>query len=133
MSEQHPDSSALEGRSKSLFDASVDGLDGRTRARLAQARNRALARSRGDAIPRWLPGPRALLPAGVAAAAALVAWVSLRGPAPEALTPEVAALQDLEILLGEEELEMLEELEFYTWLEEQPEFSVPPPADDSVG
>ena len=42
-----------------------------------------------------------------------------------------AALGDLEILLGEEDLEMLdEELEFYGWLEEQPEFAG---ADDSVG
>jgi hypothetical protein len=42
-----------------------------------------------------------------------------------------AALGDLEILLGDEDLEMLdEELEFYGWLEEQPEFAG---ADDSVG
>jgi hypothetical protein len=35
-----------------------------------------------------------------------------------------APLGDLEILLGEEDLEMLdEELEFYGWLEEQPEFA----------
>ena len=44
---------------------------------------------------------------------------------------ERAPLPDLEILLGEEDLEMLdEELEFYGWLEEQPEFA---DADDSVG
>ena len=36
-----------------------------------------------------------------------------------------APLGDLEILLGEEDLEMLdEELEFYGWLEEQPEFAM---------
>ena len=41
------------------------------------------------------------------------------------------ALGDLEILLGEEDIEMLdEELEFYGWLEEQPEFAN---AGDSVG
>jgi hypothetical protein len=41
-----------------------------------------------------------------------------------------APLADLDILLGEEDLEMLdEELEFYGWLEEQPEFA----GDDSVG
>ena len=39
--------------------------------------------------------------------------------------PFRARPSDLEILLGEEDLEMLdEELEFYGWLEEQPEFAV---------
>jgi len=41
-----------------------------------------------------------------------------------------AVARDLEILLGEEDLEMLdEELEFYGWLEAQPEFA----NADSVG
>jgi hypothetical protein len=133
MSEQNRDTSPLERRSKAVFDDSVEGLDGQTRARLARARNRALARGRRDSISRWLPSPRALLPVGATAVVALVALVSWRGPAPESLAPEVAALQDLEMLLAEEELEMLEELEFYTWLEEQPEFSMPEPGDDGVG
>jgi hypothetical protein len=46
---------------------------------------------------------------------------------------EVAALGDLELLLAEDEFEMLEELEFYAWLEEQPELEVREPADDGVG
>jgi hypothetical protein len=46
---------------------------------------------------------------------------------------EVAALDDLELLLAEDEFEMLEELEFYAWLEEQPELENPEPAGDGVG
>jgi hypothetical protein len=45
----------------------------------------------------------------------------------------VAALDDLELMLAEDEFDMLEELEFYAWLEEQPELEVPEPADDGVG
>ena len=60
-----------------------------------------------------------------AAAAWLVLW---QQPTPTDLRR--AQLGDREILLGEEDLEMLdEELEFYGWLEEQPEFA----NVDSVG
>jgi len=44
---------------------------------------------------------------------------------------QVSSLGDLEILLAEEDIEMLDEdLEFYGWLEEQPEFAN---AGDGVG
>jgi hypothetical protein len=118
--------SDFERRAKRAFDDSVAALDAATRSKLTQARYRALeeqgtARDRG-----WRSS---LLPAGAVAATALVAWLVLwQQPGP----PDVqqAQLGDLEILLGEEDLEMLdEELEFYGWLEEQPEFA----NADSVG
>ena len=119
--------SELERRTRRLFDESVGALDAATRSRLTQARHRALeeraSRDRGWA---W-----SLVPAVTVAATALVAWLVVsQAPQPND-DVRTAQLTDLEILLGEEDLEMLdEELEFYGWLEEQPEFAG---ADDSVG
>jgi hypothetical protein len=119
--------SKLERRAKRAFDDSVAALDAETRSKLTQARYRALEEqgSVRDRSP-W----SSLLPAGTVAATALAALLVLwQQPTP----PDVqqAQLGDLEILLGEEDLEMLEEeLEFYGWLEEQPEFAN---ALDSVG
>jgi hypothetical protein len=46
---------------------------------------------------------------------------------------QAASLGDLELLLGAEDLEMLdEEIEFYAWLEQQPEFT-PVENGDGVG
>lgn len=121
--------SELERHTKRVFDDSVASLDAATRSRLTQARHRALeqrtaVRARGW---RW-----SLIPAATVAATALVVWFTVwQTPVIDtAATLQSAGLADLEILLGEEDIEMLdEELEFYGWLEEQPEFA----ADDSVG
>lgn len=105
----------LEG-SKALFDSGVDNIDAATRTRLRAARERALE----ELAPRArFGGPRLWIPA--VAAAALVALVTLPlmerdGTGTEAGFETMAAV-DLEILLGEDELEMLAELEFYEWLE----------------
>jgi hypothetical protein len=117
----------FERRTKRLFDESVASLDAATRSRLTQARHRALEeRPSARAGLRW-----SLVPAGAVAATAAVAWfVVWQGP-PATDSVQTTSLNDLEILLGEEDIEMLdEELEFYGWLEEQPEFAN---ADDSVG
>ena len=115
----------FERRAKRAFDDSVAALDAATRSRLTHARYRAL-----EEAPRRDRGWRsALVPAGAIGAAALVAWLVMWQRPPASEDVHAASLGDLEILLGEEDLEMLdEELEFYGWLEEQPEF-----ADDSVG
>jgi len=120
--------SAFERRTKELFDDSVAGLDAATRSRLNRARQRALEEL---AAPRrhWL---WTLAPVGAVATAAAVAWLVVWQQAPQPVADvQLATLSDLEILLGEEDLEMLdEEIEFYGWLEEQPEFAS---ADDNVG
>ena len=121
------DRSSFERRTKRAFDDSVAALDAATRSKLTQARYRALeeqtsARDRGFRS--------SLLPAGTVAATALVAFLVVWQATPPAPVPQTAALGDLEILLGEEDLQMLdEEIEFYGWLEEQPEFA----SADSVG
>jgi hypothetical protein len=119
--------SNFERRTKRAFDDSVAALDAATRSKLTQARYRALeeqasARSRGFRS--------SLLPGGAVAATALAALLVVWQATPPAPVPQAAALGDLEILLGEEDLKMLdEEIEFYGWLEEQPEFA----NVDSVG
>lgn len=129
---------AFEARTKQVFDRSVSEIDAPTRSRLTQARHRALqelsSRSAWRSTWHW-----SFAPAGALAAAALVAFLVFRQGEPVTDLTLQAAAGDLEILLGEEELEMLdEELEFYAWLEEQPEFASPGAdernaADDGVG
>jgi hypothetical protein len=120
--------SDFERRTKRVFDDSVAALDAATRSRLTQARYRALEERTSVRNRRW---GSSLLPAGAVAATALVAWLVVWQSPPASDAVQGTPLADLEILLGEEDLEMLdEELEFYGWLEEQPEFAA---ADDSVG
>jgi hypothetical protein len=122
------DGGEFERRTKRVFDDSVAALDAATRSRLTQARYRALEERqfvRGRTSSRWL------LPVASVAATALVIWLTFWQAPPPVETVQQTALGDLEILLGEEDLEMLgEELEFYGWLEQQPEFAG---ALDSVG
>ena len=101
----------LEIRAKKAFDQSVDGLDAATLSKLNQGRHRALAQGqRPDR--RWLRW----MPVTGAAAVVLLAVGLLRGPGDVDM---IAAPQtsDLEIILGEESIEMFEDLEFYSWLD----------------
>jgi hypothetical protein len=129
MSEQNLESEqAFERRTKQLFDESVAGLDARTRSQLTRARHRALE----ELAPHKARGWRwSLVPAGGVAVAAVMAWLLVGQPPPTETAFQSASPADLDLLLGEADPEMLnEELEFYGWLEEQPEFA----ADgDSVG
>ena len=127
MSDEKHDSD-FERRTKRAFDDSVAALDAGTRSRLTQARYRALEERKATRAGGWR---WALVPAGTLAATAFVVWLTVWQTPPTNEAVQSAALGDLEILLSEEDLEMLdEELEFYGWLEEQPEFAG---ADDSVG
>jgi len=96
---------------KTLFDASVDELDAVTLSSLNRGRQRALeeARSPRGELLRWAPA------AGVAAAVLVAVIVALPGPGNIDAMP--SAVADLEILLGEDSIEMFEELEFYSVLD----------------
>lgn len=123
----HKGGSNFERRTKRVFDDSVAALDAATRSKLTQARYRALEEPQSARDHAWRSS---LVPAGTVAATALVAFLVVWQLTPPAPVPQTTSLNDLEILLGEEDLEMLdEEIEFYGWLEEQPEFS----NVDSVG
>lgn len=103
---------------KSTLERSVDQLDEHTQARLAAIRRQAVDVATNQqavaspAFSRWL------LPVGglaTAFAAALVA-VTLWTQEPVTKTAPVAALEDLNILTGNDEIEFYQELEFYEWL-----------------
>ena len=96
---------------KALFDASVDDLDAATLSTLNQSRHRALAEAHSPRreLLRWAPA------AGVAAAVLIGVMATLPNPDSTELMP--TAVADLEILLGEDSIEMFEELEFYSVLD----------------
>ena len=119
---------AFAEKAKQLFDESVDGLDAQTRSRLNRGRQAAL----GELVTgkpvwvQWVPA------AGIAAAAvfAVVLWTGNQ-PVDE-LTPATSAA-DFEILLTEDSIEMLEDLEFYSWIELDEEAGASVETDDVVG
>jgi hypothetical protein len=124
----------LEARAKRVFDESVEQLDAHTRSRLTQARFRALREP--PRRPWWpldwsLSRHSAWTPAAAAVASLVVGWALWQGRASPETDLQVASVEptDLEILLAEEDLALLEELDFYDWLERQPEFAAPTGAD----
>ena len=119
---------AFGEKAKQLFDESVEGLDANTRSRLNHRRQAALAEL-ATGRPVWVQWAPA---AGVAAAVvfAVVLWT---GNQPvDDLTPEASAA-DFEILLTEDSFEMLEDLEFYSWIELDEEADETLEAEDVVG
>ena len=103
----------LAREAKVAFDQSVDGLDAATLSRLNRDRQAALAElkpSSAAAGRRWLQWASAT---GVAATVLLL--IAQQGPDNADIIG--APAPDLEILLSEESIEMLEELEFYSWLD----------------
>jgi hypothetical protein len=99
----------IEDKAKRLFDESVDGLDGATLSRLNRSRQLALA-----ATEQQRPLFLRLAPVGGLAAAAALAVVMLQSPGELAAPDNVS---DFEILMSEDSLDMLEELEFFAWME----------------
>lgn len=125
-------SDGLLENSKRLFDVGANEIDAATRARLRAARHRALQEVTS---PAWARAPRVWLPV----AAAVTLLVILAPRLVEHTDPEPArdfgtvAVADLEILLGEEELEMLADFEFYEWLDLQDVGSSESQIEDGVG
>ncbi len=107
-----------EARLKEALRAEREKLPEDVRERLAASRRQAVALLDEAESRRWsladLFGPRGLVVAAAASVAAVALWVGLSAPEDPALpllsAPEVAVVQDLELL---------EELEFLAWLEEE--------------
>lgn len=103
----------LEQRAKALFDESVDALDGSTLSKLNQGRQAALqelaSSSPARQWSRWAP-----VTGAVAAAVVVTVVLQTTGGVD---TPDAQSVTDFEILLGSDDLEMLENLEFYSWLD----------------
>jgi hypothetical protein len=108
---------AFEARSKELFDESVERLDGRTRSKLTQARHAALEELRAGK-PRWrgVRVPAAALATVAVAAVLVVTWTGLNQSA--APGSGGLPLDDFDIVADSDNLEMLQDVEFYAWLED---------------
>ena len=105
----------FEKKARALFEDSVERLDAGTRSKLTQARNRALDEvKQGAARRRWIWAP-----AGGFAVAAVVAVGVVLWSGHTSQQPGEAALEDLEIVADSDNLELLEDVEFYAWLDEQ--------------
>lgn len=101
-------------KAKQHFDDSVEQLDGATLSRLNQSRHKALDELRKPAWTHW--GRWA--PAAGIAAAAVVAVIVMRGPAGVDGVEEDLTASDFEMLLDSDDLEMYEDLEFFSLLAE---------------
>ncbi len=109
--------SRLERRSRAAFDASVEAQDAATRSRLARARAAAL----DELKRRRFGGATAWLPAGAAAAALVAALLWQREDTGDARPAPTVAFDDLEIVAGGEDFDMLSEDEdFIAWATAQP-------------
>lgn len=109
------DGRTLEQRSKAVFDESANSLDARTRSALTQARHAAMTEIERRRPLMW----RIWGPVSGAAAAAfvlIVMFAPLRLQ-PTAVEQSTSPFEDLEIVVGTDNLEMLEDLDFYAWIE----------------
>ncbi len=103
----------FEQSAKALFDESVASLDAATLSKLNQGRQAALAAAE-DAPRLWLRW----VPAAGMATAVLVAVLVVRGPGMVELPYTVNPMpSDFEMLMGDDALEMIEELDFYSWID----------------
>ena len=117
------DRNELERRARELHDEAVEHLDADTLARRAKARRIALddaasrSKTRISFGKRWAP---AAMTAGLGSLA--IAWLLFdyqRASTDVFVEDELA--DDIEILLAGENLELLEDLDFYLWLTMQPD------------
>ena len=97
---------------KATFDESVDSLDAATLSRLNRSRHAALAEL-ARPRPRW----SRWVPATGVAAAVVLSFVLLQSPRDSSDVAHAVSVTDMEILLGEDSIEMLEDLEFYSWID----------------
>lgn len=115
MNTPNDEADRFEQRAKAEFDASVELLDGRTRSALTRARHAALAEAeKSNRLGRWqIWGPVS----GVAAAAFVL--VVMLTPAWQARQQSESGspFDDMDIIADTEDLEMLENLDFYAWLD----------------
>ncbi|HVN44222.1 MAG TPA: hypothetical protein VMT66_03145 [Steroidobacteraceae bacterium] len=119
----------FERNARAVLEQSMTCIDGRTRSRLNQARQRAVAAAGTRRRPWW--HAYALMPAGAMAAAVLVAVILWhRAPTvhePALLEGHVTAVEDLDLLADTEGLDLVEGWDspgFYEWAGDQSDSSV---------
>jgi hypothetical protein len=103
-------------RAAELLDASAEHLDAPTLSRLNRARQAALGSRRRT--PRWLPWSGGLIAAAAIALALVFVLPQRTVPAPG---PNPAAAMeadgDADLLGGDEAPELVQDLDFYAWLD----------------
>ena len=106
----------LEQRSRELFNERVANMDAPTRSRLNQARHAALALAANNSRTFTL---RWLVPVGSVAALALVGLVTLQFMRGGEFMPAqpTTAIEDMEIIASNDELDLLQNVEFYDWID----------------
>ncbi len=97
------------------LDSAAQSIDAATRSRLNLARQQALRQGRPRAHSGWAWG------GGLATAGATVLAFTLWYQNPEAGLAPDPMIEDIDILAAEEDLELIEELEFYHWLQQRGE------------
>ncbi len=109
-----PQNNEFLKQTRRQLDRSADSLDGETLSRLNQARQQALSgHTKHRFIPFTLPA------AGIMASisiAIISAWLWTSQPWQTQQIPLAYDDEDLNILTSDTELELLEELEFVSWL-----------------
>lgn len=109
----------FERHARAVLAESLLRIDGRSRSRLNQARQAALARARAPRRAWWRS--LALMPAAGAMAAALLVAVVLWHHEPEralpAIDPQHAAAEDMDLLTDSDALDLVEGWDgpFYEW------------------
>lgn len=111
---------ALDQRADNLPPETLDQLNQIRREALNETLNESSAKSRSTAWIWWAPG-------GGLVAAMLVAAIVLTTPATDPGATPDAVLQaaaddmpgDMELLTSEEDLDLMEDIEFVAWLMEQ--------------
>jgi negative regulator of sigma E activity len=108
--------SSFEKRTQEILEESAGRLDGHTRSRLTQARHAALEQLAQPARHWW----RSYVPAGAAAAVAVLAVVIWSGPLSDnTRAAQVASpVEDIELLADADAPDFVddgEDLEFYEW------------------
>jgi hypothetical protein len=117
MSSDDDKQQGFERRSRELLSESSEQLDAHIRSKLTQARFAAVEEARKR---RGLGTWRIWMPLGglTAAALAVLIWNgALQDPQ---VTQAQNPLDDLDIIAADENLEMMEEVEFYAWLDTEP-------------
>ena len=112
---------AWVARTRAALEQDAAGLDAATLSRLNRARQAALdARAPRSTRSRWIGAGAA---AALAAAFALALVVRAPDPARLPVGEAAVAQEDIDLLSGEDEVELYEDQEFYAWLDAQSQSS----------
>jgi hypothetical protein len=127
-----PNDSAVESRARALFQSACEGTDSYHALRLGLARRKALNAASHSRVRLWAP-----LAGGAVACCALAVGITLMrpgariapatniAPAPIAAGQADDASDDLPEI-GSNQMEMVQDLDFYRWLASQPKVASTP-------